>query len=46
MGSGSIQSPYEADYGMSRMMAAAPATSINSGQLDISLTVSTLFAIK
>ena len=45
MGSGSIQSPYEADYGM-RMMAAAPTTSINSGQLEISLTVNTLFAIK
>jgi uncharacterized protein YggE len=46
MGSGSIQPSYEADYGMSRMMAAAPTTSINSGQLDISLIVSTLFAIK
>jgi hypothetical protein len=46
MGSGSIQSPYEADYGMRMMMAAAPTTSINSGQLDISLTVNTLFAIK
>jgi len=45
MGSGSIQSPYEADYGM-RMMAAAPTTSINSGQLEISVTVNTLFAIK
>ena len=46
MGAGSIQSPYEADYGMRMMMAAAPTTSINSGQLDISLTVNTLFAIK
>ena len=46
MGSGSIQSPYEADYGMRMMMAAAPTTSINSGQLEISLTVNTLFAIK
>jgi hypothetical protein len=31
---------------MRMMMAAAPTTSINSGQLDISLTVNTLFAIK
>ena len=45
MGAGSIQSPYEADYGM-RMMAAAPTTSISSGQLEISLSVNTLFAIK
>jgi len=45
MGVGSIQSPYEADYGM-RMMAAAPTTSISSGQLEISLSVNTLFAIK
>ena len=45
MGSGSIQSPYEADYGM-RMMAAAPTTSISSGQLEVSLSVNTLFAIK
>ena len=45
MGAGSIQSPYEAEYGM-RMMAAAPTTSISSGQLEISLSVNTLFAIK
>ena len=45
MGAGSIHSPYEADYGM-RMMAAAPTTSISSGQLEISLSVNTLFAIK
>ena len=46
MGAGSIQSPYEADYGMRMMMAAAPTTSISSGQLEISLSVNTLFAIK
>ena len=45
MNSGSVHSPYEADYGM-RMMAAAPTTSISAGQLEISLTVNTLFAIK
>jgi len=45
MNSGSAYSPYEADYGM-RMMAAAPTTSISAGQLEISLTVNTLFAIK
>ena len=45
MHSGSVHSPYEADYGM-RMMAAAPTTSISTGQLEISLTVNTLFAIK
>ena len=46
MGAGAIQSPYEADYGRRMMMAAAPTTSISSGQLEISLSVNTLFAIK
>lgn len=45
MNSGSMHSPYEADYGM-RMMASAPTTSISTGQLEISLSVNTLFAIK
>mgnify|MGYP001474206314 CR=1 FL=1 len=46
MNSGSLHSPYEADYGMRMMAAAAPTTSISAGQLEISLTVDTLFAIK
>ena len=46
MNSGSLHSPYEADYGMRMMAAAAPTTSISTGQLEISLTVDTLFAIK
>lgn len=45
MSAGAVHSPYEADYGM-RMMAAAPTTSISSGQLEISLSINTLFAIK
>lgn len=45
MDSGSIHSPYQPEHGM-RMMAAPPATSISSGQLEISLIVNTLFAIK
>jgi len=44
--SGSVHSPYEADYGMRMMAAAAPTTSISVGQMEISLTVNTLFAIK
>ena len=43
---GSVHSPYEADYGMRMMAAAPPTTSISAGQLEISLTVNTLFAIK
>ena len=43
---GSEHSPYEADYGMRMMAAAPPTTSISAGQLEISLTVNTLFAIK
>ena len=46
MTSGSVHSPYEADYGMRMMAAAPPTTSISAGQLEISLTVNTLFAIK
>ena len=46
MNSGSLHSPYEADYGMRMMAAAAPTTSISAGQLEIILTVDTLFAIK
>ena len=43
---GSVHSPYESDYGMRMMAAAPPTTSISAGQLEISLTVNTLFAIK
>lgn len=46
MNSGSVHSPYEADYGMRMMAAAPPTTSISPGQLEITLTVNTLFAIK
>ena len=46
MTSGSLHSPYEADYGMRMMAAAPPTTSISACQLEISLTVNTLFAIK
>ena len=46
MNSGSVHSPYEADYGMRMMAAAPPTTSISAGQLEITLTVNTLFAIK